>query len=62
MGVFAILEEQTLFPKATDKSFEDMLKSNLLGKSPCFLKPKPTKPGQKEAHFAVGHYAGTVRT
>lgn len=60
MGVFAILEEQTLFPKATDKSFEDMLKSNLLGKSPCFLKPKPTKPGQKEAHFAIGHYAGTV--
>ncbi|ODM92650.1 Myosin heavy chain, muscle [Orchesella cincta] len=61
MGVFAILEEQTLFPKATDASFNDMLKTNLLGKSPCFLKPKPTKPGQKEAHFAVAHYAGTVQ-
>jgi myosin heavy chain 6/7 len=37
-----------------------MLKTNLLGKSPCFLKPKPPKPGQKEAHFSVAHYAGTV--
>lgn len=49
-----------MFPKATDKSFEDMLKSNLLGKSPVFLKPKPAKPGQKESHFSVAHYAGTV--
>ncbi|CAL8133772.1 unnamed protein product [Orchesella dallaii] len=60
MGVFAILEEQSMFPKATDQSFQDMLKTNLLGKSPVFLKPKPAKPGQKEAHFAVAHYAGTV--
>merc|ERR1712228_895447 len=34
MGLLAILEEETLFPKATDKSFEDKLKENLLGKSP----------------------------
>ncbi len=38
MGLLAILEEETLFPKATDKSFEDKLKENLLGKSPVFLK------------------------
>jgi myosin heavy chain 6/7 len=60
MGIFAILEEQSMFPKATDQSFQDMLKTNLLGKYNCFMKPKPPKPGQKEAHFAVGHYAGTV--
>lgn len=49
-----------MFPKATDKSFEEKLKANHLGKSPCFVKPKPAKPGQKEAHFSIVHYAGTV--
>jgi len=60
MGIFAILEEQSMFPKATEQSFGDMLKANLLGKYNCFQKPKPPKPGQKEAHFSVAHYAGTV--
>merc|ERR1712223_2082309 len=32
MGVWAILEEESLFPKATDKSFEEKLKAGLLGK------------------------------
>ena len=58
MGILAILEEETLFPKATDKSFEDKLKSNHLGKSANFSKPS-TKT-DKSAHFAVIHYAGTV--
>uniref|UniRef100_A0A0P4VYP1 Myosin motor domain-containing protein n=1 Tax=Scylla olivacea TaxID=85551 RepID=A0A0P4VYP1_SCYOL len=49
-----------MFPKATDKSFEEKLKTNHLGKSPNFIKPKPPKPGQAEAHFAIVHYAGTV--
>lgn len=60
MGILSILEEQSMFPKATDKTFEEMLKTNHLGKSAPFQKPKPPKPGQKEAHFALGHYAGTV--
>merc|ERR1711981_1558242 len=33
MGIWAILEEETLFPKATDKSFEEKLKAGL-GKLP----------------------------
>ena len=37
MGLMAILEEETMFPKATDKSFEDKLKENLLGKTTAFL-------------------------
>merc|ERR1711994_20950 len=57
MGVWAILEEESLFPKATDKSFEDKLKSTL-GKLPIFLKPQSKT--DKNAHFAVIHYAGTV--
>merc|ERR1719418_302748 len=58
MGIWAILEEESLFPKATDKSFEDKLKSQHLGKSPPFAKPQ-SKP-DKNAHFACIHYAGTV--
>ena len=51
MGVLSILEEESLFPKATDKTFEEKLKANHLGKSPTFLKPKPGGP-DKDAHFA----------
>ncbi|XP_023230777.1 myosin-7-like isoform X1 [Centruroides sculpturatus] len=60
MGVLSILEEESMFPKATDKTFEEKLKTNHLGKSPNFVKPKPPKPGQVDAHFAIVHYAGTV--
>merc|ERR1711935_1216736 len=57
MGIWAILEEESLFPKATDKSFEDKLKAGL-GKVPSFAKPQSKT--DKNAHFAVVHYAGTV--
>merc|ERR1719309_181365 len=57
MGVWAILEEESLFPKATDKSFEEKLKGSL-SKIPCFVKAKSAT--DKNAHFAVVHYAGTV--
>jgi len=59
MGLMAILEEETMFPKSTDKSFEDKLKENLLGKSPVFLKKQPGSK-DKTAHFAIAHYAGIV--
>merc|ERR1712002_890537 len=57
MGVWAILEEESLFPKATDKSFEEKLKASL-GKLPVFL--KPASKTDKNAHFGVSHYAGIV--
>lgn len=60
MGILSILEEESMFPKATDKTFEEKLNNNHLGKSPNFLKPKPPKPGCQAAHFAIGHYAGNV--
>ena len=59
MGLMAILEEETMFPKATDKSFEDKLKENLLGKTAAFLKKQPGSK-DKNAHFALAHYAGIV--
>merc|ERR1719435_537591 len=60
MGLLSILEEESMFPKATDKSFVEKLNSNHLGKSNCFIKPKPPKANQVESHFAIVHYAGTV--
>nr|XP_045582189.1 myosin heavy chain, muscle-like isoform X2 [Procambarus clarkii] len=60
LGLLSILEEESMFPKATDKSFEEKLNANHLGKSAVFIKPKAGKPGQAEAHFAIVHYAGTV--
>jgi len=57
MGIWAILEEESLFPKATDKSFEEKLKASL-GKLPVFLKPQSKT--DKKAHFAISHYAGVV--
>merc|ERR1712088_1161593 len=59
MGLLAILEEETLFPKASDKTFEDKLKENLLGKSNVLLKKQPGSK-DKSAHFAIAHYAGIV--
>jgi len=60
MGVLSILEEESMFPKASDQTFLEKLRNNHLGKSNNFVKPKPPKPGQVEAHFAIMHYAGTV--
>merc|ERR1719431_1566607 len=58
MGLLAIFEEESLFPKATDQTFAAKLHTNLLGKHPNFAKPSP-RP-DPDAHFAVMHYAATV--
>ncbi|XP_027809057.1 putative uncharacterized protein MYH16 [Marmota flaviventris] len=60
MGIFSILEEQCVFPKATDATFKAALYDNHLGKSSNFLKPKGGKGKGPEAHFELVHYAGTV--
>merc|ERR1712179_702360 len=54
MGLWSILEEESMFPKATDKTFQEKLISNHEGKSKHFLKPKGN------AHFGIQHYAGIV--
>uniref|UniRef100_A0A3P8W581 Myosin motor domain-containing protein n=1 Tax=Cynoglossus semilaevis TaxID=244447 RepID=A0A3P8W581_CYNSE len=59
MGIFSILEEECMFPKATDTSFKNKLYDQHLGKCKAFEKPKPAK-GKAEAHFSLVHYAGTV--
>uniref|UniRef100_A0A8C0T2B0 Myosin-2 n=2 Tax=Canis lupus familiaris TaxID=9615 RepID=A0A8C0T2B0_CANLF len=59
MGIFSILEEECMFPKATDTSFKNKLYEQHLGKSANFQKPKVVK-GKAEAHFSLIHYAGVV--
>merc|ERR1712213_127716 len=46
------------FPKATDKSFEDKIKAQHMGKSAPMAKAKSST--DPNAHFAIIHYAGTV--
>merc|ERR1711997_845264 len=58
MGIWAILEEESNFPKATDKSFEDKIKAQHMGKSVPMAKAKSST--DPNAHFAIIHYAGTV--
>ncbi|XP_075425192.1 myosin-7 [Ascaphus truei] len=59
MGIMSILEEECMFPKASDTTFKAKLYDNHLGKSNNFQKPRNIK-GKPEAHFALMHYAGTV--
>uniref|UniRef100_A0A8C9YAZ6 Myosin-7 n=1 Tax=Sander lucioperca TaxID=283035 RepID=A0A8C9YAZ6_SANLU len=59
MGIMSILEEECMFPKASDTTFKTKLYDNHLGKSANFQKPRIVK-GKPEAHFALMHYAGTV--
>lgn len=56
-----MLDEECIVPKATDMTYVQKLNDQHLGKHPNFQKPKPPKGKQAEAHFAIVHYAGTVR-
>merc|ERR1712002_1365733 len=60
MGILAMLEEECIVPKATDKTYIEKMMNKHLGKHKSFGKPKPAKKGKPEAHFEVHHYAGTV--
>ncbi|NWX16025.1 MYH7B protein, partial [Aegotheles bennettii] len=60
LGILSILEEECMFPKASDMSFKAKLYDNHIGKSPNFQKPRPDKKRKYEAHFELVHYAGVV--
>ena len=59
MGILSILEEECMFPKASDKSFREKLYQTHMGKSPNFNKPGKASKGKK-ADFELSHYAGIV--
>merc|ERR1719322_2242238 len=58
-GILSILEEQCMFPKATDKTLVDGMNEAHLGKSKNYGKPKPSKH-EFPPHFELAHYAGNV--
>uniref|UniRef100_A0A8D0ABC7 Myosin-7B n=1 Tax=Sander lucioperca TaxID=283035 RepID=A0A8D0ABC7_SANLU len=60
LGIMSILEEECMFPKASDSSFKAKMYDNHIGKSPNFQKPRPDKKRKYEAHFELMHYAGVV--
>ncbi|XP_014247275.1 myosin-IIIb-like [Cimex lectularius] len=53
LGLLALLDEESRFPRATDKSLIDKFHSNI--KSKFYVKPKSNAPC-----FAIIHYAGGV--
>merc|ERR1719500_52757 len=60
LGIFSLLEEECMFPKATDKTYKEKLYSNHAGKSTNFGKPSAKSKGQRDPDFELYHYAGTV--
>ncbi|CAK8681906.1 unnamed protein product [Clavelina lepadiformis] len=60
MGVFSILEEESIVPKATDDTFKNKLYERHEKKSSAFMKPKVGGKVKSNAHFSVIHYAGIV--
>ena len=59
LGIMSILEEECMFPKATDMTYKEKLFQTHLGKNDNFMKPRPMKR-VVEAHFELKHYAGIV--
>ncbi|ETN80987.1 myosin head [Necator americanus] len=61
LGIISVLDEECILPKANDTTYVDKLNNLHLGKHPNFQKAKPPRGNQATAHFAIVHYAGTVR-
>ena len=60
MGIMSTLEEECMFPKATDKTYKEKLYQTHLGKTPSFGKATAKSKGQRDVDFELYHYAGTV--
>ncbi len=56
MGILSLLDEESLFPKATDITFVNKLHSQFNAKG----HPKYIKPRFSKTAFGVSHYAGDV--
>ncbi|XP_025077881.1 myosin-IIIb-like [Pomacea canaliculata] len=55
LGILALLDEESLFPKGTDQSYVDKLNANF-GKNPYYGK----SPRSNNPVFSISHYAGKV--
>ena len=59
MGVFAMLEEECIVPKATDQTFLQKMHKQHAGNHPSYSKPSAKLKG-KGGDFILHHYAGSV--
>merc|ERR1711981_982550 len=60
MGILSTLEEECMFPKASDKTYKEKLYQTHLGKTAQFGKATAKSKGQRDVDFELYHYAGTV--
>merc|ERR1739848_398837 len=60
LGIMSLLEEECMFPKATDNTYKEKLFTQHLGKTSCFGKPSAKSKKQSEVDFELYHYAGCV--
>lgn len=58
-GVFAMLDEECWFPKATDKTFVEKL-FQMCTDSPKLIKPDFKRQREVPVDFSISHYAGRV--
>ena len=59
MGILALLDEECLVPKGSDKSYVEKLNKTHDGKTASFIKPSFKSKGS-QVDFELAHYAGTV--
>ena len=60
LGILSILEEECMFPKASDKSYKEKLYQQHMGKTAAFGKASAKSKGQRDVDFELYHYAGCV--
>merc|ERR1712088_78657 len=60
LGILSILEEECMFPKASDKSYKDKLYQTHMGKTAAFGKSSSKSKGQRDVDLELYHYAGCV--
>ena len=60
LGILSTLEEECMFPKASDKTYKDKLYLAHMGKNKNFGKSSAKSKGQRDVDFELYHYAGTV--
>merc|ERR1712066_257346 len=60
LGILSTLEEECMFPKASDKTYREKLYTTHLGKNKNFGKASAKSKGQRDVDFELYHYAGCV--
>ena len=60
LGILSILEEECMFPKASDKTYREKLLTQHQGKTAAFGKASSKSKGQRDVDFELYHYAGCV--